>query len=218
SIQLSLASPEEIVSWSSGEITKPETINYRSQKPEKEGLFSEQVFGPTKDYECSCGKYRGMRYRGIVCDKCHVEITRSIVRRQRMGHVELAVPVAHIWFLRNIPSRVALVLDKTLQEIERVIYYSSYIITEVDEDLRKQYMKQVENEYKKKYEELTGSASASEEQITQLKEARDQNMDYLNRMKKHNVISEVDYRLMASRFGGAFKAETGSEVLRDIFS
>jgi len=218
SIQLSLASPEEIVSWSSGEITKPETINYRSQKPEKEGLFSEQVFGPTKDYECSCGKYRGMRYRGIVCDKCHVEITRSIVRRQRMGHVELAVPVAHIWFLRNIPSRVALVLDKTLQEIERVIYYSSYIITEVDEDLRKQYMKQVENEYKKKYEELTGSASTSEEQITQLKEARDQNMDYLNRMKTHNVISEVDYRLMASRFGGAFKAETGSEVLRDIFS
>jgi len=217
SIQLSLASPDEILAWSSGEITKPETINYRSQKPEKEGLFSEQVFGPVKDYECSCGKYRGMRYRGIVCDKCHVEITRSIVRRQRMGHVDLAVPVAHIWFLRNIPSRVALVLDKTLQEIERVIYYSSYIITEVDEDLRKQYMKQVEAEYKKKYEELTSTEDTSEEQITQLKEARDQNMDYLNRMKKHNVISEVDYRLMAARFGGAFKAQTGSEVLRGIF-
>lgn len=217
SIQLSLASPEEILSWSSGEITKPETINYRSQKPEKEGLFSEQVFGPVKDYECSCGKYRGMRYRGIVCDKCHVEITRSIVRRQRMGHVDLSVPVAHIWFLRNIPSRVALVLDKTLQEIERVIYYSSYIITEVDDELRRQYMKQMENEYKKKYDELTGTEGASEDQIIELKEARDQNMDYLNRMKTHNVISEVDYRIMSGRFGGAFKAETGSGVLRQIF-
>jgi DNA-directed RNA polymerase subunit beta' len=134
SIQLTLASPEDILAWSSGEVTKPETINYRTQKAEKDGLFSEKIFGPVRDYECSCGKYRRIRYKGIICDKCGVEVTKSSVRRERMAHIELAIPVAHIWFLRNIPSRIALILNQTLSDVEKVVYYSSYIITEVDAD------------------------------------------------------------------------------------
>ena len=109
-VKLSLASPEKIVEWSFGEMTKPETINYRTQRPEKNGLFDERVFGPEKDYECYCGKYRGIRFRGIICEKCGVEITRAIVRRERMGHIDLATPVSHIWFLRGIPSRIGLML------------------------------------------------------------------------------------------------------------
>jgi len=110
-IKLRVASPEDIIKNSHGEITKPETINYRTQKPEKDGLFDERIFGPTKDWECYCGKYRRVRYKGVVCDKCGVEVTRAIVRRERMGHIKLAVPVAHIWFLRSIPSKIALMLD-----------------------------------------------------------------------------------------------------------
>src|SRR3989344_1234990 len=109
-VAMRLASPDRVHEWSFGEITKPETINYRTQRPEKNGIFDERVFGPEKDYECYCGKYRGIRFRGIVCEKCGVEITRAIVRRERMGHIDLATPVAHIWFLRGIPSRIALML------------------------------------------------------------------------------------------------------------
>jgi len=121
-----------------GEITKAETINYRTQKPEKEGLFSEQIFGPVKDYECSCGKYKGAHYKGIVCDRCGVEVTRSFVRRERMGHIKLATPVVHIWFLRSIPSRIALMLNVPMLALERVIYYNSYIVTSVDEVAKKE--------------------------------------------------------------------------------
>ena len=115
SIKLKLASPEDIREWSFGEVTRPETINYRTQKPEKDGLFCEKIFGPSKDWECYCGKYRKIRYKGIVCDKCGVEVTRSVVRRQRMGHIDLAVPVTHIWFLRGVPSKIGLVLDLSVQ-------------------------------------------------------------------------------------------------------
>ena len=114
SIKLKIASPDDIMSWSFGEVTKPETINYRTQKPEREGLFSEAIFGPTKDWECYCGKYKRIRYKGIICDRCGVEVTRSIVRRERMGHIKLAAPVAHIWFLRGVPSKVATVLGVSL--------------------------------------------------------------------------------------------------------
>lgn len=118
-IRLKLASPESILGWSHGEVTKPETINYRTQKPEKDGLFCEKIFGPTKDWECYCGKYKKVRYKGIVCDKCGVEVTRSIVRRERMGHIALAAPVSHIWFLRGVPSKIGLILDLSVQELER---------------------------------------------------------------------------------------------------
>ena len=129
-IQISIASPERIRSWSYGEIKKPETINYRTFKPERDGLFCARIFGPIKDYECLCGKYKRMKYRGIICEKCGVEVTLSKVRRERMGHIELASPVAHIWFLKSLPSRIALLLDMTLKSVERVLYFENYIVTE----------------------------------------------------------------------------------------
>mgnify|MGYP001358441180 CR=1 FL=1 len=129
-IRISIASPEKILSWSFGEIKKPETINYRTFKPERDGLFCARIFGPVKDYECLCGKYKRMKYKGIICEKCGVEVTLSKVRRERMGHIELAAPVAHIWFLKSLPSRIALLLDMQLKEVERVLYFEQYIVLE----------------------------------------------------------------------------------------
>ena len=129
-IKISLASPEKILSWSFGEIKKPETINYRTFKPERDGLFCARIFGPIKDYECLCGKYKRMKYKGIICEKCGVEVTLARVRRERMGHIELAAPVAHIWFLKSLPSRIGLMLDMTLKDIERVLYFENYIVVE----------------------------------------------------------------------------------------
>ena len=130
SITAGLASPQMVRSWSFGEVKKPETINYRTFKPEREGLFCAKIFGPVKDYECVCGKYKRMKHRGVVCEKCGVEVTLAKVRRDRMGHIELAAPVAHIWFLKSLPSRIGLLLDITLREIERVLYFESYIVTD----------------------------------------------------------------------------------------
>src|SRR5512146_1746868 len=129
-IRIALASPEKIRSWSFGEIKKPETINYRTFKPERDGLFCARIFGPTKDYECLCGKYKRMKYKGIICEKCGVEVTLARVRRERMGHIELASPVAHIWFLKSLPSRIALMLDMTLKDLERILYFENYIVLE----------------------------------------------------------------------------------------
>ena len=153
-VQVKLASPEQILGWSYGEVTKPETINYRTQRPEKEGLFDEKIFGPVKDWECYCGKYKRIRYKGIICDKCGVEVTRAQVRRERMGHIKLAVPVAHIWFLRGVPSRLGLVLNLSVQELEKVIYFASYVITEVKEDARAETLAQIEKEFKAKKKEI----------------------------------------------------------------
>jgi DNA-directed RNA polymerase subunit beta' len=131
-ISINLASPERIREWSYGEVTKPETINYRTgRRSERGGLFDERVFGPEKDYECYCGKYRRIRYKDIVCEKCGVEVTKSIVRRERMGHIELASPVAHIWFLRGIPSRMSILLNISVSDLEKVIYFAGYIIIKV---------------------------------------------------------------------------------------
>ena len=129
-IRITIASPEIIRSWSWGEIKKPETINYRTFKPERDGLFCARIFGPVKDYECLCGKYKRIKYRGIVCEKCGVEVTLTRVRRERMGHIELAAPVAHIWFLKSLPSRISLILDMALKDVERVLYFESYVVTE----------------------------------------------------------------------------------------
>ncbi|MGE5298269.1 MAG: DNA-directed RNA polymerase subunit beta' [Acidobacteriaceae bacterium] len=153
-VKLKLASPADILNWSYGEVTKPETINYRTQRPEKDGLFDEKIFGPIKDWECYCGKYKRIRYKGIICDKCGVEVTRSSVRRERMGHIKLSAPVAHIWFLRGVPSRLGLVLDLSVQELEKVVYFASYIITAVDEDARAATMEQIEREFKSKKKEI----------------------------------------------------------------
>src|ERR1700726_3293784 len=129
-IRISIASPERIHSWSYGEIKKPETINYRTFKPERDGLFCARIFGPIKDYECLCGKYKRMKYRGIICEKCGVEVTLSKVRRDCMGHIELASPVAHIWFMKSLPSRIGLLLAMTLKELERILYFENYVVTE----------------------------------------------------------------------------------------
>ncbi len=139
SIKIGLASPEQIKEWSYGEVTKPETINYRTLKPEKDGLFCERIFGPTKDSECHCGKYKRVRHKGIICDRCGVEVTKAKVRRERMGHIELAAPVSHIWYFKGIPSRIGLMLDITPRNLERVLYYSAYIVTAVDESLKDGY-------------------------------------------------------------------------------
>ena len=129
-IKISIASPDKIKSWSFGEIKKPETINYRTFKPERDGLFCARIFGPIKDYECLCGKYKRMKYKGIICEKCGVEVTLSRVRRERMGHIELAAPVAHIWFLKSLPSRIGLLLDMTLKDLERILYFEYYCVIE----------------------------------------------------------------------------------------
>ena len=127
-IRIGLASPEKIRSWSYGEVKKPETINYRSFKPEKDGLFCAKIFGPIKDWECNCGKYKRMKHRGIVCDKCGVEVIQSKVRRERMGHIDLAAPVAHIWFLKGVPSRIGTLLDMSLKHLEKILYFESYVV------------------------------------------------------------------------------------------
>ncbi len=129
-IRISIASPEKILSWSYGEIKKPETINYRTFKPERDGLFCARIFGPIKDYECLCGKYKRMKYKGVICEKCGVEVTLTKVRRDRMGHIELASPVAHIWFLKSLPSRIGLLLDMGLKDLERVLYFENYVVIE----------------------------------------------------------------------------------------
>jgi len=155
-LKITLASPDQIQEWSHGEITKPETINYRTQKPEKDGLFCEKIFGPSKDWECYCGKYKKIRYKGIVCDKCGVEVTRSVVRRERMGHIELACPASHIWFLRGVPSKIGLMLNLSPQALEKVIYFADFIITDVNEDLKKDTIEQIRQEFKTKKKKIEG--------------------------------------------------------------
>ena len=132
-IKIGLASPEKILEWSRGEVTKPETINYRTLKPEKDGLFCEKIFGPSKDWECHCGKYKKIRYKGVVCDRCGVEVTKSSVRRERMGHIALAAPVSHIWYFKGIPSRMGLILDLSPRTLEKVLYFASYIVLDKGE-------------------------------------------------------------------------------------
>ena len=137
SLKILLANKSDIMAWSYGEVTKPETINYRTLRPEKDGLFDERIFGPTKDWECYCGKYKRIRYRGIVCDKCGVEVTLSRVRRERMGHINLASPVAHVWFFKGSSSPLSLILDMSQKDLDSVIYYASYLVTEIDDDQKK---------------------------------------------------------------------------------
>jgi len=181
-IRISLASPEQIRSWSYGEVTKPETINYRTLKPEKDGLFCEKTFGPTKDFECYCGKYKRVRYKGIICDKCGVEVARSKVRRERMGHIELASPVAHIWFVKGMPSRIGLLLDISPRSLERVLYFAQFIVTEVNEAARDQAIEALRQEMETQAaereaqyaEKIALREAACEEAVAQVQSQRDQ--------------------------------------------
>ena len=210
-VTMRLASPDRVHEWSFGEITKPETINYRTQRPEKNGLFDERVFGPEKDYECYCGKYRGIRFRGIVCEKCGVEITRAIVRRERMGHIDLATPVSHIWFLRGIPSRIALMLGLSAAEVEKVVYFAGYIVTHVDEKERERLLKELENEFATK-----NKAAATAEIKTDLKERATKAKKEIESIRMGVVLDEAAYHLFAVKYGAMFRAAIGAEALYSI--
>jgi DNA-directed RNA polymerase subunit beta' len=214
-LKIGVASPDEIMRWSHGEIIKPETINYRTQRPEKDGLFSERIFGPTNDYECYCGKYKRIRYKGIVCDKCGVEVTRAAVRRERFGHIALCAPVAHIWFMKSVPSRLALFLDTTASKLERVIYYSAYIVTHVDEDNRKDALETLDRELKNKLKEV---GSKEKEAKEGLNDAADSVKDFLKSLKPGLVISENEYFERAKRFAHVFKAGCGAEAVHEILA
>lgn len=207
---LKLASPEDILSWSRGEITKPETINYRTAKPERDGLFDERIFGPVKDWECYCGKYRRIRYKGIVCDKCGVEVTRSIVRRERMGHIQLAAPVSHIWFLRGVPSKVGLLLDLSVNDLEKVIYFAGYIITKIAEGAREGALEEIEREFKTKSKDL------GREELARLKEAKEKTKEELKSLRLYQVLSEIEYHRLSRKFGEVFEAFIGGESIRRI--
>ncbi len=240
-IRLKLASPEVIRAWSYGEVSKPETINYRTQKPEKGGLFAEEIFGPVKDWECYCGKYKKIRYKGIICDKCGVEVTHSLVRRERMGHIELVAPAAHIWFLRSVPSKIGLVLDLSAQALEKVVYFASFIITHVDEAgkketsdlLRREYKtkkKQIENELEQQIkaaqEAAKGGKASSLEKFKQEAERKQKALDAdfqtaekeLKELQTLKIVSENKYQELSLRYGHLFEASIGAEAVYNLLS
>src|SRR5499433_2226598 len=201
-IRVSLASAELIRSWSHGEVKKPETINYRTFKPERDGLFCAKIFGPTKDYECNCGKYKRMRHRGVVCEKCGVEVIQSKVRRERMGHIELATPVVHIWFLKSLPSRIGALLDMSLKEIEKVLYFESYIVIDPGETPLNYKDLLTESQYRKKVEEYGGRfiAEMGAEAIRKLLKSVDvAKLSEDLRQEMRDANSEVRRKKMAKR-------------------
>ena len=222
SILIRLASPKEILSWSHGEVVKPETINYRTLRAEKDGLFCEKIFGPTMDYQCYCGKYRRIRYKGIVCDRCGVEVTKSSVRRERMGHIKLAVPCSHIWFLRAIPSRMSMVLNVSRQRLERVIYFSSYIITSVSKQVKQKSLDEIEKEYKIRLKTSASAKASADKQKTkkilkELKIARNRAIAQLEDIRPLRILSEIEYRDLSLKYGQVFTAKTGAEAIYEIF-
>ncbi|MEK7608012.1 MAG: DNA-directed RNA polymerase subunit beta' [Patescibacteria group bacterium] len=213
SLRIGVASPDDVLRWSHGEVIKPETINYRTQRPEKDGLFSERIFGPTKDYECYCGKYRKIRYKGVVCDKCGVEVTRSVVRRERLGHITLATPVTHIWFFKSAPSPLSLLLNVQSSKLERVIYYVDYIVTEVDDESRKAVMKEVDSELKGK---LKAIGSDSKEATRELLDGANRVKDLLEELHPGTILREDEYVSLSRRFSTVFKAGSGAEAIQTI--
>jgi len=188
-ISIGLASSKQIRSWSSGEVTKPETINYRTLKPEKDGLFCERIFGPTKDWECYCGKYKRVRYKGIVCERCGVEVTRSKVRRERMGHVDLAAPVSHIWFFKGVPSRIGYLIDMAPKELEKVLYFAASMVTWVDDEARAKDVPELEGEVQKVIDSYDAE---KEQQVQQLKESLENRVEYL-KTGKQSGFSDDDH-------------------------
>ncbi len=236
-VALGVASPEDVISWSRGEVTKPETVNYRTQRAEPDGLFCERIFGPTKNFQCFCGKYKGIRYSSVVCEKCGVEVTRSIVRRERMGHINLAVPVTHIWFLRSSPSRLGLLLDLSIKTLEQIVYFSAYIVITVDDEGKGAAVKELtqeidarRNQIKREHEEAHASLKASKatrDQLDALDAATAEKLDTLKANHKDaledienlhvgSVLSELKFREMNMKFGHLFRAGTGAESLREI--
>lgn len=236
-VALSIASPEDVLAWSRGEVTKPETVNYRTQRAEPDGLFCERIFGPTKNFQCFCGKYKGVRYAGVICEKCGVEVTRSIVRRERMGHINLAVPVTHIWFLRSSPSRIGLLLDLPIKTLEQIVYFAAYIVISVDSDAKaqaekelsesmEQRKKQVKKEYDDAKQQLQESGATRDQmdaldkefadKLDSLKGNHKEALDDLRNLHTGSVLSELKFREMNMKFGHVFRAGTGAESLKEI--
>jgi len=203
-------------------VTKPETINYRTQRYEKDGLFCEKIFGPSRDWECYCGKYKRIRYKGIVCDKCGVEVTKSSVRRERMGHIQLAAPVSHIWFLKGVPSKIGLALGMSPQDLEKVIYFSSYIILEVDKGEKERVLSQLEQEFKNRQKEINGTSNQSPEEkakrVDELKNAFRGAKEEIRGIERLKIISELEYFNLSSHYGQVFKARIGAEAIRKILA
>ena len=210
-ISLRLASPERIREWSYGEVTKPETINYRTGRSERGGLFDERIFGPERDYECYCGKYRRIRYKDIICERCGVEVTHSIVRRERMGHIDLSTPVAHIWFVRGIPSRIGTFLGLSMADLEKVIYFAGYIVTKVNENEKERMLREIDKEYKER-----GKSLQDERSKETLKESMASAKHNLENLTIGKVLDEVAYHRLSLKYGSAFEAEIGAEALCNI--
>jgi DNA-directed RNA polymerase subunit beta' len=236
-VRISLASPEQIRSWSYGDVTKPETINYRTLKPERDGLFCERIFGPTKDFECYCGKYKRIRYKGVICDKCGVEVARAKVRRERMGHIELACPVSHIWFAKGIPSRLGLLLDLSPRSLEHVLYFSQYIVTSVDEEARDEAIRQLEekseesiarhqNELEEKIAQMEQDKATVEEinrlreqfieEKTKLEEEISNDIEQLRDITVKKILTENQYHDLMDKYGDVFEAGMGAEAILQI--
>ena len=240
-VRISLASPEQIRSWSYGEVTKPETINYRTLKPERDGLFCERIFGPTKDFECYCGKYKKIRYKGVICDKCGVEVARAKVRRERMGHIELACPVSHIWFAKGTPSRLGLLLDLSPRSLEHVLYFSNYMVTSVNEEAHQEAIRQLEESVSG---EITERQKAVDERIAQM-EKEEASVEEINELRRHSteekiqleenltneverlksvhvkeILNESQYHELKVKHSEVFEAGMGAEailqIIRDI--
>ena len=210
-LKIKLASPEKVLEWSSGEVEKSETINYRTQRSERGGLFDEKIFGPEKDYECYCGKYKGIRYKGIICERCGVEITKSVTRRRRMGHIELAAPVSHIWYLRSIPSRMSFILNIPMANLEKVIYFAGYLVDSVDEEKRKEYSKRIEEEFKQKLNEID-----DEEYIDKLKLVFKKVKTEVDSIVKGNVLDELSYQKYEEKYEGLCTFKIGAEAIYDL--
>jgi DNA-directed RNA polymerase subunit beta' len=212
SVILKLASPDRIREWSHGIVTKPETMNYRTQRSEKNGLFDEKIFGPEKDYECYCGKYKGIRYKGIICEKCGVELTRSIVRRERMGHIELSVPVSHVWYLKTLPSRIATVMGISASDIEKVVYFAGYLITNVNKEEKEKLLRELDGEYKNKVKTLQDEKS--KDALTELLMGAKREIESIEVGK---VLDEVSYHKFSLKYGTCFTADIGAEAIYEIF-
>jgi len=242
-IRLKLASPENIHGWSHGEVLRPETINYRTQKPEKDGLFCEKIFGPSKDWECYCGKYKKIRYKGIVCDKCGVEVTRCSVRRERMGHIDLAAPVSHIWFLRGVPSKIGLALNLPPQALEKVIYFANFIITSVNEPIKEQMLQQLKVEVAEQRKAIEAAAAVktkaaqsaltkaaalesalreidatTDRELAELKKEGDLTEKEIRDVVKMKIIGEHDYQELSLKYGPMFEAGIGAEAIHQLLT
>ena len=213
-IRISLASPDQIKAWSYGEVTKPETINYRTLRPEKDGLFCERIFGPIKDWDCGCGKYKNIRYKGVICDRCGVEVTRAKVRRERMGHISLAAPVAHIWFSKGTPSRLGVLLDISPRNLERILYFSQYIVTSIDEDTRLEARQNFGDDLAKLQKAQNNkSKELAPEELESAIDKLNTIIQDLDDLKEGDLLNELLYRDYKDKYGPVFNAEMGADAI-----